>query len=348
MVPARPDKDPVRSILSIRFLSIRAFIPAACLLSILSLSGVPVFAQVPVPAAPVAAPPTPAPAKQTPAPAPSQPAPKTVVAPAPAPVAATPSQTGPGKEPDYPDERTMTVGMFGMWNQTTQGPHILGGAVASTSNTYENIYNIGAPYKYMPQFEFSIPVTRTGTLYAEFNRFHGWADQILPRATFVDSYSFNPGDSMHTTYHFITGRLYLDDLLYPHKFPVSKFRLKSIWGIRYISVTQTVDSASEDATAGLGGSSFQIGTNFILLPEFGAAMEYAPSRHTLFRVDAEGFGIPHHADIYEGGAEFSARKNNLEFLVGVKLLHFKTTPQKEEYEVGTFVSPFVGLRWHWQ
>jgi hypothetical protein len=64
-------------------------------------------------------------------------------------------------------------------------------------------------------------------------------------------------------------------------------------------------------------------------------------------VEGAGFGFPHHSDLADTAATLSFRQKNLEFLAGVKMLHFKTTPQKEEYEVGTFITPFVGLRWHW-
>ncbi len=315
----------------IRFLSIRAFVPAAVLLSAMTLAVSPSFsqqAQAPGPQG------TPAP-ETTPGQNPGQaPAPTTAAAP-------------PAKVPDYPDPRGIfTIGVFGLWSPASAGPDIKGGAVATTNQAYESLYGIGRPYKIIPQFEASIPVTRTGTLYVEFQRYHGDADQTLGRDTFVDGFSFVSGDSMHSTYHIITARIYLDDLLFPHKFPVSRLRFKSIWGLRYISLTDTVDSASEDAQAGLAGSSFQIGTNYILFPEFGAAVEYAVAPHVLFRVDGAGFAIPHHSDIGEASATLSVRKNNLEFLMGAKLLHFKTCPQKEEYEDATFVTPFVGLRWH--
>ncbi len=242
----------------------------------------------------------------------------------------------------------MTFGAYVLSNVSYAGPSIRGGNAAATSNYYEDLFNIGQPYKAIVQYEFSIPITRTGTLYAEFQRYHGWADQTLGAPTYVDTYNFLAGDTIHTTYHIITGRIYLDDLLFPEKFPVPRLRLKSIYGIRYISVTQSVDSASEDATAGLPGSSYNIGTNFIMFPEFGLATEYAVSPHVLFRVEGAGFGFPHHADLYDAAATLSVRKKNLEFLAGVKDLHFKTTPQKEEYETGSFITPFIGIRWHWQ
>lgn len=287
-------------------------------------------------------PPASQPAAQT-----SQPAAQTGQPASQTPAAAPQNTPAASKEPDYPDPRGITIGVFGLYNATSIGPDIRGGSPASLSNTYESLYSIGKPYKVIPQFEFSIPVTRTGVIYAEFQRYHGWADQTVGRDTFIDSYSFVPGDSIHTTYHIITSRIYLDDLLYPERFPVSRLRFKSIWGIRYISVTQTVDSPTEDALAGLPGTSFQLGTNYIFFPEFGAAMEYAMTPHTLFRVEAAGFGFPHHANLADTAATLSYRKKNLEFLAGVKMLHFKTTPHKEEYEVGSFITPFVGVRWHW-
>jgi hypothetical protein len=316
--------------LSIRFLSIRAFVPTAMLLSVMTLAVTPSFSQ-PQATAPQATPGAQTTPGQNPG---SAPAPTTAAAP-------------PAKVPDYPDPRgTWVLGVYGLYSFTGSGPNIVGGLVASQSNTYESLYGIGRPYKIMPEFEAGIPVTRTGMLYVEFDRYHGWANQTLGRASFIDSYSFNSGDIVSSTYHIITGRIYLDDLMYPHKFPVSRLRFHSIWGIRYISVTDTVDSPTEDAVAGLGGASFQLGTNYIFYPEFGAAMEYAVTPHVLFRVDGAGFGVPHRSDIGESSATLSFRKNNLEVLVGAKMLHFKTSPRKDEYENATFMTPFIGLRWH--
>lgn len=309
--------------MSIRFLSIRAFIPAACLLSVMSGTVAPSFSQQAPPAAQQAPPASlPVPAAQS------------------APAAAS-------KEPDYPDPRTFVIGVYGLSNITYAGPDIRGGVLAANTNTYESLYGIGQPYRIIPQGELGVPVTRTGMLYLDFDRLHGSGNQVLTRPSFIDSYSFNAGDSMASTYHIITGRLYLDDLMYPHKFPVSRLRFKSIMGIRYISVTQTVVSPTQDAISGAPGASFQLGTNYIFYPEFGAAMEYALAPHVLFRLDGAGFAIPHRSDLNETSATLSFRQKHVEVLLGVKTLHFKTTPKKEEYEIGTFITPFLGLRWHW-
>lgn len=250
--------------------------------------------------------------------------------------------------PDYPDPRTITIGLFGLSPLSSNNFNIKGGQPAAASGTNESLPNIGVPYHLMLQGEVSVPVTRTGTLYAEFERFHGSGFQILDNktTTTIDTFTFTPNEDISSAYHIITGRIYLDDLLYPHKFPVSRFRLKSIWGIRYISVTQTVDSYLADLALNSPGGSFGLGTSYIFYPEFGIAPEFAITPHVLFRAEASGFAFPGRAVMADTGATLSFRQKNLEVLAGVKSLHFKTSPHKEEYEYGTFITPFIGLRWH--
>jgi len=315
--------------LSIRFLSIRAFIPTALLVSAMALTVAPSFSQPQ------------APGSQT------LPAPDTTPGQNPGGMAAPDTAAAPpAKVPDYPDPRSVVFGVYGLYSFTGNGPNILGGKIAADAGVYESLYGLGRPYKLVPEFEVGMPVTRTGMLYFEFDRFRGSTSQTLPQASFIDNYSFLNSDEISSAYHIVTARIYLDDLLYPHKFPVAKLRFRSIWGIRYIGLTDTVDSATRDEAAGAPGVSFQFASNYVLLPEFGAAMEYALAPHVLFRVDGAGFGIPRRADLGEASATISFRKNNLEVLMGAKMLHFKTTPQKDEYETATFVTPFVGVRWH--
>ncbi len=310
--------------MSIRFQSICAFIPAAGLLAALTFATAPSFAQQP------------APASQTPpsSPAAGQPAAQTPLALPPA-----------SKEPDYPDPRTFVIGIYGLYNPSYAGPDIRGGVQAGT--TYESLFGIGQPYRISPQLEAGLPVTRTGMLYLDVERIHGSGSQVLTQDSFIDSFPFVKGDTIQSTYHVNTGRLYLDDLLYPHKFPVARLRFHSMWGIRYLGITHTVSSPDEDLVAGAPGTSFQYANSYIFYPEFGAAMEYAIAPHVLFRVEGSGFTFPHRATLADSEGTLAFRQKHVEVLVGVKTLHFKTSPKKEQYITGTFIQPFVGLRWHW-
>jgi hypothetical protein len=302
--------------LNIRSLSIRAFIPAACLLTAMTVTVSPSFAQ-------------------------QQPSDtvQRVETPVSAPNPAT-------KEPDYTDRRSFFLGITGLQVLENDGPDIHGGLSAAQDGVYRSLLGIGKPARFAFEGDAGVPITRTGMLYADFETIHGDRTQILQDSPFLDAVQFNKGDVMQSTFKITTGRVHLDDLLFPHKFPVARLRFKSIWGLRYISAKQTVSSPTEDDAAGVPGTSFSTDGKYIFYPEFGLGMEYAPSKHSLFHVEGEGFAFPHHSVMTEGNATFSYRRGNLELLTGVKALHFKTSPQKDQYMVGTWVTPFVGFRWY--
>ncbi len=302
----------------IRSFSIRAFVPAVCFAGCLALTVSTAFSQSAPPAA------------QTPTAASQRPT--------------LPPQTN--KDNDYPDKRTLEFGADLLVPASQSGPDIRGGVPAQQLNTNENLLGLGKLYKYLPRIEAGVPISRTGMLYVDFERYHGTGDQTLPADALINTFNYLKGDQMHSSYHVATGRIYLDDLLYPHKFPVSRLRFRSIWGVRYIGMTEDTISSTRDAVGGAYGYSFNGADHNIILPEFGLAMEYALAPHVLFRVDGAGFGIPHHSDFYETNAFLSVRHSNLEFVGGVRTLDFKTSPQKEEYFRGSFVSPFIGVRWH--
>jgi hypothetical protein len=309
------NQEAMRSILRTRFLSV--FIPAACLASVMILAARPSFAQ-----------------QTQPAPSGSQ---QTTQTP--------PALPPPSKEPDYPDRRTLFFGAIGFAGvSSSNSPDIRGGAIAPS---YESLYGLGKVYKISPGVSAGIPITRTGMLYLDLERYHGQGAQTISRDTTVDTFLFSAGDVINSGYHVVTGRIYLDDLLYPHKFPVARLRFRSIWGLRILNIIQTVDSPTEDTASGAPGGSQNGGSAYIYSPEFGLAMEYALARHVLFRVDGAGFTFPHRADLAETSATLSLRDKHVELLGGVKTLHFKTSPKKEEYETGTFITPYVELRWHW-
>ena len=238
------------------------------------------------------------------------------------------------------------IGFHGLAVTQSSGPHIRTGKPSAQSGIDASLSNIGKASRYVLEGEAGIPITRTGMLYVDFERFHGGGSQVITNSPFLDNIQYNKGDVMDTDWHFQTGRIHLDDLLFPHKFPVARLRFKSIWGLRYISAEHQELSPTEDEALSTPGGSYAVGTHYIFYPEFGLGMEYALSKHTLFHVEGEGFAFPHHSVLTEGNATFSWRHQNLELLMGVKALHFKTSPQKEEYMVGTWTTPFVGFRWY--
>lgn len=258
----------------------------------------------------------------------------------PAPAAqSTPQAPKTPTQPDYPDPRSLEIGVFAWEPITSTQPSIYGGSTAATDLEYETLTDIGKP-RLAPGADASLPITRTGSLHLEIFRMEGTGNQNAPRATTVFTTAISQGDYLATEYKMTTAKLYLDDLLFPHKFPVERFRLKSLWEVQYVSfgtninapyVTTSIETAS--------------GTKSVILPTFGLAAEYAITPHIVARVDASGFVIPHHSDLYDAHAQLSWRIGSFEVVGGVKTLHAKTSPQSDEYISATVSGAFVGVRW---
>jgi hypothetical protein len=311
--------------LSLRFISVNACVRALCVLSAVALTAELSPGQQPAqtPAAQASTAQTTTPAAQTPAP--------------------TAAPAGP-KVPDYPDKRSFVISAYYLSPLSSNGPNIEDGDTAGT--TYETLLGLGK-YSQSVAAEIGVPITRTGMLYLDVERFHGNGNQSLTQDATINGYPFSKSDYISSNYRVTTGRLYLDDLLWPHKFPVARLRFKSIWAIRYTGVHTTVDAPFADQVAGIPGQSTSRKDTHIFLPEFGLAMEYAIAPHVLLRIDGAGFGIPSHSAFGEASGTIAVRQKHVEVVGGVRMMHFRTSPQSDEYEVGTMTALFGGLRWHW-
>jgi hypothetical protein len=256
----------------------------------------------------------------------------------------SPPATPPGPQravPDYPDPRTLTLGAFYWLTGPGTEPSLYGGSQALD---YETLKDLGRPHR-SPGVEASIPITRTGEMKFEYFRTKGDGNQISPGS--VDVFGTAPytqGDYLATQYQLQSAKLYLDDLLFPHKFPVAKFRVKSLWEVEWVQIKATADAPYIDAT---GVSASTSGTRQIISPVFGLAAEYAISPHVLLRASVAGFGFPHKYDLADAEATIGYRRGMWEIRAGGKALHFKTSTNSTEYLTATFAGAFVGLRWHW-
>jgi hypothetical protein len=155
--------------------------------------------------------------------------------PAPQATSQAPAPAGP-KQPDYPDPRTLTIGVWYWLTIPGNGPNIVGGLGATG---YETLDSLGADHR-TPAIEVSYPITRTGVLHFEGFESKGDGTQYAPSDTTVFATAFNKNDFLATQYQIKAGKLYLEDLLYPFKFPVAKFRLRSLWEVQYIGISSTV------------------------------------------------------------------------------------------------------------
>lgn len=273
-----------------------------------------------------AAPPVPGVQAPPPATSPTAPAP---------PVTATPAKPS---APDYPDPRTFTIGLFYWFTSVSNTqPDLLTGRAALD---YETLMNLGKP-RNTPGLQINIPISRTGEIKFEGFVLKGDGSQTIganPPDLFGTQ--FSTGDIASSQYQIKGAKLYLDDLLFPHKFPVAKFRVKSLWEVQWLRAKTTIDAPN--VLTGQTGS----GNPQLILPEFGLAAEYAISPHVLLRASGAGFGLYHKADVWDADGTISYRVHSWEVLGGYKALHFKTSPQSSEYFIGTFTGAYVGIRYH--
>jgi hypothetical protein len=259
--------------------------------------------------------------------------------------AAPPLQPKAARVPDYPDPRTLTIGVFYWLTIPGSGANLETGHQAFD---LETLKHLGPDHK-TPGIFISIPITRTAEI-----KFEGWeskgdGNQTATKTLDLFSTTINPGDYLATQYQIKAGKLYLDDLLWPYKFPVSRFRLKSLWEVQWISVSTTIDAPLVPASVDSSGNittETAIGSRQVILPTIGLAAEYALTPHLLFRADASGFGLPHRSDIWDADATVSYRRRKWEILAGFKAMHFKTTPQQTEFIADTLSGGFVGVNWH--
>jgi len=264
-----------------------------------------------------------------------QQAPAAPVSPPPAPAAQNAKPL-----PDYPDPRTFMIGAS-YW---LTGPgKTLDVDTGSQALDFETLHDLGKA-KYSPAIEASYPITRTGSLHFEIFQTQGDGNQLAPIYTDIFSQGISQGDSLSTQYKIIATKLYLDDLLFPHKFPVAKFRLKSLWEVQYVHAKATIDDLTEGAEATTPITTS--GTKQFILPTFGLAAEYAIAPHVLLRIDGSGFGIPHKADIWDAGASVAYRHGLWETVAGGKAFHFKSSPNSTEYLTDTLAGAFIGIRFH--
>jgi len=254
--------------------------------------------------------------------------------------------TPPAKaEPDYPDPRTLiTLGLYYWTTANGSGPDMRGGAL---SPDYATIYGLAKP-KQSQAADIAVPVTRTGAVHLEYFRNQGTGNQTLTQNSDLFANQFYKGNYLANSYKIQGGKVYLDDLFWPHKFPVSRLRLKALYGFEYMTIVSTINAPLAPQTDSTGNaiSTTGQGTRTLYLPSLGMAAEYAITPHILFRADASGFGLRHKSEVWDASATIAWRVKSFEVVGGYKAFHFKTSPNNTEYLTGTLSGAFVGMRFH--
>lgn len=146
------------------------------------------------------------------------------------------------------------------------------------------------------------------------------------------------GEPLSTSYSLRHLKLSYNFLTFPNP-PDAKLRIKTLWEFQYIQVKPTVTATVTAPGQPLADS------QRIMLPAVGLGIEYVMSRH--FRLEMRGSGmiIPRRSTIADAEGNAIVRVRSLEFFVGGKFLHFKTTSNSDTYISGTLWGPDAGVRW---
>ena len=128
-------------------------------------------------------------------------------------------------------------------------------------------------------------------------------------------------------------------LTYPNPPQDAKFRVKTLWEFHYLqvkpTVTETVTAPFQPLTA----------SQSIKLPAVGLGVEYVASRHFRLELRGSGMALPHRSSLADAEGTAVVRVRSLEFFVGGKFLHFRTSAKQDTYISGTVWGPDAGMRW---
>jgi hypothetical protein len=181
-------------------------------------------------------------------------------------------------------------------------------------------------------------------------------DLIAPSDLRIWNQSYSAGTYVSTSYRLQNAKLSFDFLTWPYPVESRRFRLKTLWQLQYTTIQTNFNAPLlplfDSTGAPLVDSSGNpisyngIGTHWFVSPEVGIGVAYFSGRHFRFEANAAGFAIPHRNTVWDMDATANIRSGHLEFRLGGKAFHFKTSTREEFYDRGTFFGPFVGIRWY--
>jgi hypothetical protein len=191
----------------------------------------------------------------------------------------------------------------------------------------------------------SIPIGTNGTFRGSFLQMKGDGATASPVNLILFGASANSGDVLVAQYKVELFKLSYDYLTYFWKKKNSDIRLKTLWEVQRISISNTIDDLVPNTDGTFTDNTAQ-GTKSILAPTLGLGLEQNVSRHFRWETRASGWGLPHRSAILDMEADVAFRSGHFELLVGGKYLHFKTSPKGEQFEKGTVTGPFFSLRYY--
>ena len=244
-----------------------------------------------------------------------------------------PIPDAPSKSRENRDGNFFSLAVF-YWR--TQGdPRMLGGKL-SFDPSKQNVVFPGKP-KETPGVELTFPAGKYNRIEISGFETRGSGTFTATKGLNIFGGAINTGDFLSVRYKVRNIKFDWNYLTYPVP-PDAKLRVRTYIGGQYTRIEPVFDLPLLTNPATLAGK------KSIIYPVFGLGVEFVPSKHFLFEVKGSGFGFPHRSVYWDGEATAIVRLGPVEVFGGGKAYHFKTSPQKEEYFLGTLYGPFGGLR----
>jgi hypothetical protein len=200
-----------------------------------------------------------------------------------------------------------------------------------------------------PGIDIGIAAGRHNSIHVSYFQSKQSGNTVAPNDLVIFSQAYNKGDILSTNSKLRDVKVSYDFLTWPYPVKASHFRFKTLWQVQYIDMKSIYDAPVRSGTPDSSGnytSYATIGSKGFITPSLGVGVAEYASRN--FRVEANlsGFALPHRSQIVDGDATMAYRIGRIEFRVGGKAFHFRSSPKQDYFYRANIGGAFVGIRWY--
>ena len=233
------------------------------------------------------------------------------------------------------------------WLTTTANPKMGAGSqhVATTPGDLDAM----GKSKPSPGIVVSFPAGKDNSIRISYFRTQGDGNTTATKDLNLFSTDYTAGDYLATRYTLQDAKVSLDFLSYPTPIEGHKFRFKTLWEVQYVTIYSSVDAPLKPVAVDSSGTAISNtgeATKWFIFPSLGAAIEHTVSRNFRWEARFSGFGIPHHAALWDAQAFAAFRVDRVEVTAGYKGFFFKTSPNADQFLKATLSGAYVGVTWY--
>ena len=255
----------------------------------------------------------------------------------------------PGPPPEEPN--VLEDGGFSIepmyWLNRAQ-PALYGGLQDAQSETYGSQSYPGKANAALGG-ELAIPTGHSNTLRFSYFRVQGNSNVTETQSPTLFSEAYAAGDYLTSNYNIQSAKLSWDYLSYTWRKPMGNIHFKTLYELQYTTISTNFAAPFVPITTDSNGNTDDntaSGSKSVILPTLGGELEQAIGHGFRWEIKGSGFGIPHHAVIWDAQADIALRISKFELIAGEKAYHFKTSPQADQYFSDTLDGVFVAVRYY--